>query len=162
MGIRRKSRETAMQFLFQEEFFPEGIRLQDDLEARFDQFCLLYPIQKLARPYAIELLQGTLHHLERIDTLIRDSAVNWRMERIALTDRNLLRIAVYEMLHSADAPDQVVINEAVEIAKRYGTEESPAFINGVLDAVRMLIHGSDDGSGRAPILTSKDEPGRAR
>ena len=141
MGIRRKSRETAMQFLFQEEFFPEGVHLQDELEARFDRFCLLYPIQKLARPYTLELLHGTIHHLDRIDALIRESASNWRIERIALTDRNLLRIAVYEMLFSEDAPDQVVINEAVEIAKRYGTEESPPFINGVLDAVRVVIRG---------------------
>ena len=76
-----------------------------------------------------------------IDTLIRESASNWRLERIALTDRNLLRIAVYEMQFSEDAPDQVVINEAVEIAKRYGTEDSPPFINGVLDAVRVVIRG---------------------
>jgi len=142
MGIRRKSRETAMQFLFQEEFFPEGVRLQGDLEARFDRFCVLYPIQKLARPYTIELLRGIMQHLERIDALIRESASNWRIERIALTDRNLLRIAVYEMLFSEDVPDQVVINEAVEIAKRYGTEESPPFVNGILDAVRVVIRGS--------------------
>lgn len=133
-----------MQFLFQEEFFPEGVQLQDELEARFDRFCLLYPIQKLARPYTLELLRGTMHHLEHIDALIRESASNWRIERIALTDRNLLRIAVYEMLFSEDAPDQVVINEAVEIAKRYGTEESPPFINGVLDAVRVVIRSSAD------------------
>ncbi len=143
MGIRRKSRETAMQFLFQEEFFPEGVKslqLQGDLDDRFERFSALYPVQKLAIPYTLELLRGTLQQLERIDELIRESASNWRLERIALTDRNLLRIAVYEMLFSEDAPDQVVINEAVEIAKRYGTEESPPFINGVLDAVRVVIH----------------------
>jgi len=145
-----------MQFLFQEEFFPEGVRLHDDLEDRFERFCLLYPIQKLARPYALELLRGTMHHLERIDTLIKESASNWRIERIALTDRNLLRVAVYEMLFSEDAPDQVVINEAVEIAKRYGTEESPPFINGVLDAVRVVIHSSSDGQGLSCAVKSRD------
>jgi N utilization substance protein B len=142
MGIRRKSRETAMQFLFQEEFFPAGIQFHDDLDRRFSQFCTHYPAQKLALPYALELLRGTMLHLEQIDTLIRGCASHWRLERIALTDRNLLRIAVYEMLFSADAPDQVVINEAVEIAKRYGTEESPSFINGVLDAVRVVIRAN--------------------
>ena len=156
MGIRRKSRETAMQFLFQEEFFPEGVHLPDDLEGRFDRFCLLYPIQKLARPYTLELLRGTMHHLERIDALIRESASNWRIERIALTDRNLLRIAVYEMLFSEDAPDQVVINEALEIAKRYGTEESPSFINGVLDAVRVVIHGRAEAQKPMDGLKSRD------
>jgi N utilization substance protein B len=133
-----------MQFLFQEEFFPAGVQLQDDFDARFERFCLLYPVQKMARPYALELLRGTIEHLDRIDTLIRESASNWRIERIALTDRNLLRIAVYEMLFIEDAPDQVVINEAVEIAKRYGTEDSPPFVNGVLDAVRVVIRGPGD------------------
>lgn len=131
-----------MQFLFQEEFFPDGVQLQDDFDARFERFCALYSVQKLALPYTLELLRGTMQHLDRIDTLIRKSASNWRMERIALTDRNLLRIAVYEMLFSEDAPDQVVINEAVEIAKRYGTEDSPPFINGILDAVRVVIRSS--------------------
>lgn len=128
-----------MQFLFQEEFFPAGVQFQDDFEARFERFCALYPVHKLALPYTLELLRGIMQHLDRIDTLIRESASNWRIERIALTDRNLLRIAVYEMLFSEDAPDQVAINEAVEIAKRYGTQDSPSFINGILDAVRVAI-----------------------
>lgn len=139
-----------MQFLFQEEFFPEGIELQDDFDLRFERFCLHYPVQKLARPYTLELLRGTMQNLERIDALIKESASNWRLERIALTDRNLLRIAVYEMLFSEDAPDQVVINEAVEIAKRYGTEESPSFVNGILDAVRVAIRGSGEEVGGEP------------
>jgi len=142
-----------MQFLFQEEFFPGGLQLQDDFDTCFASFCDHYPVQKLALPYALELIRGTMRHLDRIDGLIAQCANNWRIERIALTDRNLLRIAVYEMLFSEDAPDQVVINEAVEIAKRYGTEDSPPFINGVLDAVRVLIrsgcetiHGESDTS----------------
>ncbi len=145
-----------MQFLFQEEFFPEGVQLQDDVETRFERFCILYPVQKLARPYALELLRGTFQHLDRIDILIRESASNWRIERIALTDRNLLRIAVYEMLFSEDAPDQVVINEAVEIAKRYGTEDSPPFVNGILDAVRVVIRGPGDGPGRPGVIRDMD------
>lgn len=133
-----------MQFLFQKEFSPGEFQFQDELETSFARFCDSYPVQKLALPYALELVRGTLCHLDRIDSLIRGCASNWRIERIALTDRNLLRIAVYEMLYSKDAPDQVVINEAVEIAKRYGAEESPSFINGVLDAVRLMIRGGTD------------------
>ncbi len=133
-----------MQFLFQEEFFPDGVQLHEDFEARFTLFCTHYPAPKLAHPYALELLKGTMRNLVQIDTLLADSASNWRIERISLIDRNLLRIAVYEMLYSPDAPDQVVINEAVEIAKRYGTEDSPAFINGILDAVRRAIRGSGE------------------
>lgn len=133
-----------MQFLFQEDFLPGGLQLQDDLDVRFARFCALYPVQKLAIPYALELSRGTMRNIDRIDTLIRESASNWRIERIASTDRNLLRIAVCEMLFSEDAPDQVVINEAVEIAKRYGTEDSPSFVNGVLDAVRVVIRGTGE------------------
>lgn len=133
-----------MQFLFQEDFLPGGLQLQDDLDIRFVRFCALYPVQKLAIPYALELSRGTMRNIDRIDTLIRESASNWRIERIASTDRNLLRIAVCEMLFSEEAPDQVVINEAVEIAKRYGTEDSPSFVNGVLDAVRVVIRGTGE------------------
>jgi len=136
-----------MQFLFQEDFQPGGLQLQDDMNIGFARFCALYPVQKLAIPYALELSQGTIRNIDHIDKLIRESASNWRIERIAATDRNLLRIAVYEMLFSEDAPDQVVINEAVEIAKRYGTEESPSFVNGVLDAVRIVIRGNDKAAG---------------
>jgi transcription antitermination protein NusB len=146
-----------MQFLFQEEFLPENTFLQEGLELRFERFCLFYPVQKLAIPYALELLSGTRQHLGRIDDLIAQAASNWRIERIALTDRSLLRIAVFEMLFSIDAPDQVVINEAVEIAKRYGTEDSPSFINGVLDAVRTVIRvGGEDASGGKPAGSSAE------
>jgi N utilization substance protein B len=147
MGIRRKSREAAMQFLFQDDFLPAGLQVQGDLDGRFERFRSLYPVQKLAIPYALELLRGVMRNVDRIDALIKGSASNWRIERIASTDRNILRIAVCEMLFSADAPDQVVINEAVEIAKRYGAEESSSFVNGVLDAVRVVIRGSGEAAG---------------
>ena len=136
-----------MQFLFQEDFFPGGLQVQDDLDAPFERFRALYPVQKLAIPYALELLRGVMRNVNRIDALIKGSASNWRIERIASTDRNILRVAVCEMLFSVDAPDQVVINEAVEIAKRYGTEESSSFVNGVLDAVRIVIRGSGEVAG---------------
>ena len=136
-----------MQFLFQEDFFPGGLQVQDDLDARFERFRALYPVQKMAIPYALELLRGVMRNVDRIDTLIRKSASNWRIERIASTDRNILRIAICEMLFSADAPDQVVINEAVEIAKRYGTEESSSFVNGVLDAVRIAVIVNGEAAG---------------
>lgn len=142
-----------MQYLFQSEFLPEGLCLQGDLDACVATFLDHFPVQRLAIPYAAILIRGTLLHLEQIDRLIRKSASNWRLERIALTDRNLLRIAVYEMLFSDDAPDQVVINEAVEIAKRYGTEDSPSFVNGVLDATRVLIRGGETMKGEsAPCI----------
>jgi N utilization substance protein B len=96
-------------------------------------------VNKKARAYALLLLQGISDNLAEIDRLIVDTASNWRLVRIAATDRNLLRIAIFEMLHLADVPPQVAINEAVEIAKRFAGEESPKFINGVLDAVRAVV-----------------------
>jgi len=139
MGIRRKSRESALQFLFQDDFVAEEIR-QGEMNERFDMFCDLYQVSRKARPYTLDLVQGIVQNRDYIDSLIGQCAKNWRLERIALTDKNLLRIGVFEMLYCEDVPDQVAINEAVEIAKRYGSEESPAFINGILDAVKTLIH----------------------
>jgi len=137
MGTRRKSREAALQFLFQNDF----VKVLDTgdhsgLIEAFEFFCTLYQVNKKARPYALELVRGILSVIDKIDEAIGQAASNWRLSRIAPTDRNLLRIAVYEMFERDDVPPQVVINEAVEIAKRFGGEESPRFINGVLDALK--------------------------
>jgi len=139
MGTRRRAREAALQFLFQDDFVLKKLQPCDDLEDRFALFCSLYQVNRKARPYTLALVRGTLENCGRIDRLIQENARNWRLERIAVTDRNMLRIAVYEMLYCDDVPDQVAINEALEIAKRYGSDESPAFINGVLDGVRGKI-----------------------
>ncbi len=140
MGTRRNSREAALQFLYQEDFtIGPDQQFGYDLAERFDLFCALFQVNKKARGYALVLLQGITNNLERIDRLITDAASNWRLIRIAATERNLLRIAVFEMMEMADVPPQVAINEAVEIAKRFAGEESPKFINGVLDAVRAIL-----------------------
>jgi N utilization substance protein B len=139
MGTRRKAREAALQFLFQDDFSKEIEMTLVDIEDRFELFCQLYQVNKKARPYTIELLRNTIEHRQRIDDLIRQCAKNWRLERITVADRNLLRLGVSEMLYSTDVPHQVAINEAVEIAKRFGTDESPSFINGILDAAKTLM-----------------------
>jgi len=140
MGTRRISREAALQFLYQEDFtIGPDQQFGYDLAERFELFCALYQVNKKARSYAVTLLQGITDHLDRVDQLIAAAASNWRLSRIAATDRNLLRIAVFEMLEMADVPPQVAINEAVEIAKRFAGEDSPKFINGVLDAVRTTL-----------------------
>lgn len=132
-GTRRKSREAAMQFLFQEDFSHNE---QDgDFDLRFNQFCVLYQVNRKARAYMRSLLAGIIENQGEIDKIISRCAKNWRLERLAATDRSLLRIAVYEMMFGRKLPPQVVINEAVEIAKRFAGSESPSFINGVLDAV---------------------------
>ncbi len=142
MGMRRISREAALQFLYQEDFtIGPDQEFGYDLAERFDLFCTLFQVNKKARTYAVELLRGVAGNLGRIDNLIAEAASNWRLTRIAATDRNLLRIAVFEMLEVADVPPEVAINEAVEIAKRFSGEDSPKFINGVLDAIRTAIVG---------------------
>ena len=137
MGTRRKSREAALQFLYQNDFVKVA-DVGDDLELtdNFHLFCSLYQVNKKARPYALHLIRGVLTQIEKIDQLIGSAGSHWRLSRIAPTDRNLLRIAVFEMTLMNEVPPQVAINEAVEIAKRFGGDESPGFINGVLDAVK--------------------------
>lgn len=140
MGTRRISREAALQFLYQEDFtIGPDQQFGYDLTERFDLFCTLFQVNKKARSYALVLLQGITAHLVRIDQLIAEAASNWRLVRIAATDRNLLRIAIFEMLEEGAVPPQVAINEAVEIAKRFAGDDSPKFINGVLDAVRATL-----------------------
>jgi len=136
MGVRRKSREAVLQFLFQDDFKGFEAGSQNNLEQRFVDFCSLYDVQKKARPYAVELLEGVYRERSKIDAAISSHASNWRLERIDVTDRNILRIAVYEMLHKSDVPPEVAINEAVEIAKRFCADESPSFVNGILDAIK--------------------------
>ena len=121
MGTRRKAREAALQFLFQDDFNPTKSSFEEELANRFSQFCSLYQISHKARPYAQELLTGIYKKKDELDTIIAEKAANWRLERIAVTDRNLLRVGVYELVFKDDVPHQVAINEAVEIAKRYGS-----------------------------------------
>ena len=139
MGVRRKAREAALQFLFQEDFSVDGGSLRkEDLTERFTTFCSIYQVNRQARPYGLELVEGIVAAQQKIDDLISQAASNWRLSRLAATDRNILRLAVYEMISENEIPDQVAINEAVEIAKRFAGDESPSFINGVLDAVKTV------------------------
>jgi len=136
MGIRRISREATLQFLYQEDFtITADQSFGYDLEERFDLFCTLFQVNKKARVYALTLLKGITASLSEVDAEITKAASHWRVSRIAATDRNLLRIAVYEIIYCDNVPPQVAINEVVEIAKKFAGEESPKFINGVLDAV---------------------------
>jgi transcription antitermination protein NusB len=140
MGTRRKAREAALQFLFQEDFCDKNPLDVAKLEQRLELFCSLYQVNRKAKEYTRELLEKTLRNRDHIDDLIRQSATNWRLERIAYTDRNILRIAVCEMVYVEEVAHQIAINEAVEIAKRFGSDESPPFVNGILDAVHKRLH----------------------
>ena len=93
-----------------------------------------------ARPFAESLVQGVDSHRSEIDGLIVSASEHWRLERMSIVDRNILRIALYEMLYCADIPPKVSINEAIDLGKTFGTEESGAFINGILDHILPELH----------------------
>lgn len=86
--------------------------------------------------FARELFQGAVNDIERLDALVRDHAANWRLERMAAVDRSILRVALWELLHHPETPPKAVINESLEIARRFSGEDSVQFVNGVLDAIR--------------------------
>lgn len=129
MGTRRKSRELTLQFLYQGELAGQDNRLD------FEEYCIHFQVNKKAIPYAKKLLDGVQEKGDAINQLIRKYAENWRLERMSVIDRNILRLAVYEVHYQDDVPISVAINEAVEIAKRFSTDDSAPFINGILDGV---------------------------
>ena len=132
MGIRRKSRELAMQALF-------FMDTRGPSKARLRLFCRCQSPSKNTYPFFIKLVEGVLGNLARLDRTIERFSSNWKISRMSCVDRNILRIGAFEMLCCDDIPHKVTINEAIDIGKKYGTEESGAFINGILDSVRMAL-----------------------
>src|SRR5437660_5379131 len=130
MGPRRKAREYALQMLFQWDITRDSI---DQIVASFFEGQDEAPA---VADFARQLVLGTVEHVEQIDEMIRRHAEHWRLDRMATVDRNLLRLAIYEFLYDRDTPKTVVINEAIEIARRFSAQESPQFINGVLDSIK--------------------------
>ena len=143
MGVRRKSRELALQALFQGEF------LRKPAEAQLPLLVENFQVNRKALPYAIELLQGISGNMTHIDTIIEKHADNWRLSRMSVLDRNIIRIATYELLFCKDVPDTVSINEAIEIAKKFSTSDAGPFINGILDAIIRYKNSSQpNGKGK--------------
>src|SRR5215468_8849382 len=134
MGPRRKAREYALQMLFQWDITHDDI---DQVIATFFQ----NQSEESAdvADFARRLVMGAVEHVERIDELIRKHAEHWRLDRMATVDRNLLRLAVQEFLYEKETPKTVVINEAIEIARRFSAQEPPLFINGVLDSIKKEL-----------------------
>ena len=129
MGKRRRARELAVQVLFHLEFNP------GDPGENFDLLCRSFSPPKEIRAFSKELVLGVWENKGNLDTLIRQASRNWRIERMSRVDRNILRVAVFEVLYVGDIPPKVSIDEAVELGKKYGTEDSGAFVNGVLDHI---------------------------
>ncbi|HSF05822.1 MAG TPA: transcription antitermination factor NusB [Methylomirabilota bacterium] len=134
MGRRRKAREVALQFLYQLD-----LRGEEDPTPHAADFWKRHPVDDDTRAFAEALVYGTKHHQMKADELLRQYVEHWELERMAVVDRNILRLAVYEMLWSGDVPSKVAINEAIEIAKKFGTADSSRFINGVLDRIRKEL-----------------------
>jgi transcription antitermination protein NusB len=134
MGPRRKAREFALQMLFQWDITRDTI---DQVATTFFQN------QDQESPavvdFARQLVKRTVEHVEEIDRLIQRHAEHWRLDRMATVDRNLLRLATQEFLYDKETPKTVVINEAIEIARRFSAQESPQFINGILDSIKKEL-----------------------
>jgi len=108
-----------------------------------ERFCENFPPSKKMRPFFLELVNGVLRVKSDIDTLIERFSKNWKIGRMTCVDRNVMRIAVYEMLYCEDIPLKVSINEAVDVGKKFGSEESGAFINGIIDSIRIALENGE-------------------
>ena len=133
MGSRRKARECALQMLFAADV--AEMPATDVVRGYWAELGEA-DLDETAREFATRLAAGTLSNLELLDDRIRSRAEHWRISRMAVVDRNILRLAVYEFLNEAETPKTVVINEALEIARRFSTYEATQFINGILDAIK--------------------------
>jgi transcription antitermination protein NusB len=144
MGVRRRSREIALQVLYQ----------MDMTHAAPDQAIAVYfenfEVAAQVRPFTERLVQGVFTHRSEIDQLIASASEHWRLERMSIVDRNVLRIALYEMVHCSDIPPKVSINEAIDLGKTFGSEDSSAFINGVLDHILLDLNRKGVGAALSP------------
>ena len=129
MATRRRARECALQMMFQLD--ASGLTPRQTVTLYKESFAE----GALPDEFSIALFLGITEDLSAMDSVISNSSDHWRLDRMSCVDRNILRMGVYEILSSEEIPPRVAINEAVELAKRYGTAESPSFVNGILDRV---------------------------
>jgi N utilization substance protein B len=141
MGARTTAREAALQMLFAME------ATGNDAERVIYDFWRELPGDAEGREYADQLVRGVQQDLEAIDQRIRAASQNWRLERMARIDRNALRLGAYELQTCADVPRAVILDEAVELAKRFGSDESSKFVNGVLDRIAEDLGRKDTDQG---------------
>ena len=129
MGSRRRGREAALQMLYQMDV--SGVTPEQALQS----YWAYLGANREGEDFATDLIRGWAANREKIDAIIRDVSQHWRLERMAWVDRNILRLATYELIALDDVPRRVTLNEAVELAKRFGSEGSAGFVNGVLDRI---------------------------
>ena len=129
MGKRRTARELALKFLYQTEFN------SNSPDSELNSFCERANVSEEIQDFTQTLIKNIFSHKKEVDRLLKKISANWVPDRMAMIDKNILRLGICELLFDSKTPPKVVINEAVEIAKKFGTEESPDFINGILDKV---------------------------
>lgn len=137
MSNRRKLRESAVQILYGLDFYAV------DPDRAVNMYRVHFADDVVDDGFLKRVVAGAWKRHEEIDGIIRQYSTNWRLERMAVVDRNILRMAAFELLAMPDIPRKVSINEAIEIAKRYGGEDSPSFINGILDRVALEVRGAE-------------------
>lgn len=133
MGNRRKARECALQVLYQIDF------LKDEPLSVLSLYWAQQDVADDVREFAEQLIKGVWRNRAEVDQVIESHSTNWRLDRMPTVDRNLLRLAVYELLFERDIAASVTLNEAIELAKYFGSEESGSFINGVLDPIAKSL-----------------------
>ena len=133
MSVRRRAREIALQVLYQLDLG------QGDTRDVFDLYWENFQPSQKAREFCQRLIEGVRRSLDQIDPLIEENSENWTLKRMAVVDRNILRLAIFELLHCPDIPFKVTFNEAIELAKKFGADDSGAFINGILDKIHSLL-----------------------
>ena len=133
MGSRRKARELALQMLFQWEVGDHTV------EHVVSTFLASKKLDADVESFARGLFEGAVREVDALDDALRERAEHWRPERMAAVDRNVIRLALYELLHHPQTPPAVVINEALEIARRFSGKDSVEFVNGVLDGIRKTL-----------------------
>lgn len=151
MGKRREGREAAIQFLFAKDL--QGEQKIDDSEV----FWTLHSAKTSTRAFAESLIQGVLEHQEEIDQHIGGIVENFRLERLAAVDRNVLRVASYELLYCPHVPTPVILNEAIDIAKALSAGESGSFVNGVLDKLAKALRKTEPPKVENPIISTTAE-----
>ena len=137
MGGRRKSRELALQVLYQID-----VSL-DDPRYALDLFWGNFQTWEDSRQFTERLVEGVCKYRKEIDKTIKKYSENWKLDRMPRVDRNVLRLAVFEIFYCHDIPFKVTINEAIDLGKKFGSEKSGSFINGILDSISIGIYGDD-------------------
>jgi N utilization substance protein B len=150
MRTRRKAREVTLQVLYELDV------LNVDVNEAVELFWSNFEAPEETREFSSLLIEGTWNNREAIDTLISSCSENWSLARMSRVDKNILRMAVYELLYCHDIPPKVTLNEAIDLGKVYGSENSGAFINGILDALYVKLRKEEASQNGREIADTLD------